>query len=67
MVYVKVDPSGEDSWKLDPVVELLKEGAVGVIPTDTVYVASLSNKKITPLLPKIKNGKKERNYVVVVN
>ncbi|KAI8533415.1 hypothetical protein RHMOL_Rhmol10G0007800 [Rhododendron molle] len=37
LVYVKVDPSGEDSWKLDPVVELLKEGAVGVIPTDTVY------------------------------
>lgn len=38
LLYVEVDPSGSDSWKLDPVVALLKEGAVGVIPTDTVYV-----------------------------
>lgn len=38
LIYVKVEPSGFDSWKLDPVIELLKEGAVGVIPTDTVYV-----------------------------
>ncbi|CAA0823487.1 DHBP synthase RibB-like alpha/beta domain [Striga hermonthica] len=37
LLYVEVDPSGSDSWKLDPVIELLKEGAVGVIPTDTVY------------------------------
>lgn len=37
LVYVEVDPFGADAWKLDPVVELLKEGAVGVIPTDTVY------------------------------
>lgn len=38
MLYVEVDPSGADTWKLDPVVALLKDGAVGVIPTDTVYV-----------------------------
>ncbi|XP_078441375.1 DHBP synthase RibB-like alpha/beta domain-containing protein [Wolffia australiana] len=37
MLYVEVDPSGSDSWKLESVAELLKEGAVGVIPTDTVY------------------------------
>lgn len=36
-VYVEVDPSGSDTWKLEPVVKLLQEGAVGVIPTDTVY------------------------------
>lgn len=38
LLYVEADPSGGDSWKLDPVVQLLKEGAVGVIPTDTLYV-----------------------------
>lgn len=38
MLYVEVDPSGTDIWKLDQVVELLKAGAVGIIPTDTVYV-----------------------------
>lgn len=41
-MYVEVDPSGVDSWKLEPVVELLKEGAVGIIPTDTVYDTTLS-------------------------
>ncbi|KAK6928526.1 Threonylcarbamoyl-AMP synthase-like domain [Dillenia turbinata] len=37
LLYVEVDPSGKDTWKLDPVIDLLKKGAVGVIPTDTVY------------------------------
>jgi tRNA A37 threonylcarbamoyladenosine synthetase subunit TsaC/SUA5/YrdC len=37
MLRVKVEPSGEDFWKLDPVVDLINSGAVGVIPTDTVY------------------------------
>lgn len=36
LLYVEAE-SGEDSWKLEPIVNLLKEGAVGVIPTDTVY------------------------------
>lgn len=38
MVFVKMDQLGDDMWKLDHVIELIKEGAVGVIPTDTVYV-----------------------------
>ncbi|XP_077250348.1 DHBP synthase RibB-like alpha/beta domain-containing protein isoform X2 [Tasmannia lanceolata] len=37
MLYVKVDSLGADTWKLEPVIELLKNGAVGAIPTDTVY------------------------------
>jgi hypothetical protein len=41
LLYVEADSSGADSWKLSPVVDLLKQGAVGVIPTDTVYVALL--------------------------
>lgn len=41
LLYVEVDPAGSDSWKLDPMIELLKEGAVGVIPTDTVYTVLL--------------------------
>ncbi|KAL4192442.1 hypothetical protein AMTRI_Chr06g172060 [Amborella trichopoda] len=36
-LYVNVDPQGADTWKLDPVVRLLQDGAVGVITTDTVY------------------------------
>lgn len=37
MLYVKVENLEVDAWRLDPVVELLIDGAVGVIPTDTVY------------------------------
>nr|CAB3481541.1 unnamed protein product [Digitaria exilis] len=35
MLRVKVEPTGEDFWKLDPVIDLINQGAVGVIPTDT--------------------------------
>ncbi|WVZ92012.1 hypothetical protein U9M48_038111 [Paspalum notatum var. saurae] len=45
MLRVEVEPSGEDFWKLDSVIDLISRGAVGVIPTDTVYsiVCDLSN------------------------
>lgn len=36
LLYIEVDPNGADTWKVDSAVELLKKGAVGVIPTDTV-------------------------------
>lgn len=41
MLRVKVEPTGEDFWKLDPVIDLINRGAVGVIPTDTVYAVML--------------------------
>ncbi|KAG0496728.1 hypothetical protein HPP92_001419 [Vanilla planifolia] len=37
MLYLEMDPGGTDTWKLEPVVQLIKDGAVGIIPTDTVY------------------------------
>jgi len=37
MLRVEVEPSGEDFWKIDPIIDLINRGAVGVIPTDTVY------------------------------
>ncbi|KAL6521825.1 hypothetical protein OROGR_018394 [Orobanche gracilis] len=57
LLYVEVDPSGSDSWKLDPIVELLKEGAVGVIPTDTVYAIAcdLRNSSAVERLHRIKD------------
>ncbi|KAK6128275.1 hypothetical protein DH2020_037988 [Rehmannia glutinosa] len=57
LLYVEVDPYGTDSWKLDPIVELLKEGAVGVIPTDTVYaiVCDLRNNSAIERLRRIKD------------
>jgi tRNA A37 threonylcarbamoyladenosine synthetase subunit TsaC/SUA5/YrdC len=35
---VQLDRSGSDVWRLDPIVELIQSGDVGIIPTDTVYV-----------------------------
>ncbi|CAM8930411.1 unnamed protein product [Rhodiola kirilowii] len=57
LLYVEVDPSGADSWKLDPVIELLRQGAVGVIPTDTVYaiVCDLKNNSAIERLRRIKD------------
>ncbi|KAK3036447.1 hypothetical protein RJ639_030046 [Escallonia herrerae] len=57
LLYVEVDPSGADAWKVDPVVELLKEGAVGVIPTDTVYamVCDVKNHSAIERLRRINN------------
>ncbi|KAJ8750283.1 hypothetical protein K2173_014198 [Erythroxylum novogranatense] len=57
MLFVEADPSGADSWKLDPIIELLKQGAVGVIPTDTVYaiVCHLKSHSAIERLRRIKN------------
>ncbi|KAJ4959556.1 hypothetical protein NE237_026667 [Protea cynaroides] len=44
LLYVEVDPSGAENWKLDPVIDLLKQGAIGVIPTDTVYALACDMK-----------------------
>ncbi|EEC83936.1 hypothetical protein EE612_045544 [Oryza sativa] len=56
MLRVQVEPSGEDAWKLEPVVELINRGAVGIIPTDTVYsiVCDLSNNDSVERLRRIK-------------
>ncbi|KAK1294543.1 hypothetical protein QJS10_CPA16g00968 [Acorus calamus] len=57
MLYVEADPSGAENWKLDQVVELIKDGAVGVIPTDTVYaiVCDLKSHSAIERLRRIKD------------
>eukprot|EP00250_Pteridium_aquilinum_P009422 c18658_g1_i1 orf=147-1097(+) len=56
-VYVSVDSLGSDVWKLDRVIQLLKDGAVGVIPTDTVYAIVCDLKEPTSIdrIYRIKN------------
>lgn len=36
-MYVQIEDPSYDGWRLDPVIDLIKQGAVGVIPTDTSY------------------------------
>lgn len=57
LVYIEADPSASDAWKLEPIVNLLKQGAVGVIPTDTMYaiVCDLRSQSAIERLRRIKN------------
>ena len=36
--YIEIEDPACEGWKLDPVVEILREGGLGVIPTDTCYM-----------------------------
>jgi len=36
-LYVNIEDPVYDVWRLDPVIEMIKKGSVGVIPTDTSY------------------------------
>ncbi|XP_068655680.1 uncharacterized protein [Aristolochia californica] len=57
LLYVKIELLEGEAWKLEPVVELLKNGAVGVIPTDTVYaiVCDLKSHSAIERLRRIKD------------
>ncbi|CAN6472391.1 unnamed protein product [Victoria cruziana] len=57
LFYIEVDPFGGNTWMLEPVIGLLKDGAVGVIPTDTVYaiVCNLKNYSAVDRLRRIKD------------
>lgn len=37
MTFVAVEPGGSDDWRLDEIADLIRDGAVGIIPTDTKY------------------------------
>ncbi|EFJ42293.1 hypothetical protein VOLCADRAFT_107339 [Volvox carteri f. nagariensis] len=51
-----VEPDGSDAWRLEQIVDLLKNGAVGVIPTDTLpaIVCDLHNKDAVQRLYTVK-------------
>jgi len=54
--YITLEADGSDSWKLDQVADLLQRGAVGIIPTDTMYalVCDINNAKAVNQIYKIK-------------
>lgn len=53
---IEVEPDASDSWRLDPAIEMLKNGAVGIIPTDSypAIVCDLGNKAAVQLLYEMK-------------
>jgi len=67
--FIVIEDFYSDSWKLDAVVEKLKQGKIGVIPTDTCYsfVALLSNKKAVEAVMKVKGSGKKPLSVLCKN
>lgn len=56
-LFVSVQPDGSDLWRLDPIIELIKKGGVGIIPTDTLpaVVCDMSNKDAVRRLYSVKH------------
>jgi len=56
-VYVEVQDDGSDLWRLDPVLRLVQNGGVGIIPTDSLYafVCDINNAKAVDLMYQIKD------------
>ncbi|XP_076913422.1 uncharacterized protein LOC143572037 [Bidens hawaiensis] len=67
LLYIEVDPEGSDTWKLDSAVELLKCGAVGVIPTDTVYamVCDMTNHDAIERLRRLKEVEATKPFSIL--
>lgn len=44
---ITVNPDGSDAWRLEPAADLLKQGGVGIIPTDSLpaLVCDLENRE----------------------
>lgn len=57
-LYIKIEDPQFESWKLDPVITLLKNGALGVMPTDTSYtfVCDLHSKDAVERMMKLKQA-----------
>ncbi|KAD7479604.1 hypothetical protein E3N88_02740 [Mikania micrantha] len=67
LLYIEVDPEGTDTWKLDSAVELLQSGAVGVIPTDTVYamVCDMTNHDAIERLRRLKEAEATKPFSIL--
>ncbi|KAL4432820.1 hypothetical protein ABPG77_008146 [Micractinium sp. CCAP 211/92] len=66
-LFVQVEPDGSDSWRLDPVVEALKQGAVGIIPTDSnpAFVCDLGSRAAVEKLLEIKRARGSQKMSVL--
>lgn len=52
-----MEPDGSDAWRLDDVAERIKQGQVGILPTDTypAFVVDVENRKAVELMYRIKD------------
>lgn len=65
---VTVEPDGSDAaWRVEPIVELLRKGGVGIIPTDSLpaIICDLENKDAVLKLYRIKELKPKKPLSII--
>lgn len=52
MKFTQVQADGSDAWRLDEIADRLKNGEVGILPTDTypAFVCDVENRKAVELM-----------------
>jgi len=55
---ITISPDASDLWRLDPIIDLIKQGAVGIIPTDSfpALICDVANKNAVQLLYEVKGA-----------
>ena len=53
---MELEPDGSDAWRADKVLDIIRSGGVGVLPTDTCYafVTSVDSKEGVERILRIK-------------
>ena len=54
--YIELEPDGSDAWRASEAVDIIRDGGIGVIPTDSCYafVTSLESKEGVERILRIK-------------
>ncbi|MEW5307683.1 MAG: hypothetical protein WDW36_010061 [Sanguina aurantia] len=67
-IIIPVDPLGSDAWRLDPVIEMLKNGGVGIIPTDTLpaIVCDMSSRTAVQRMYAVKQMNEKKPLSILV-
>jgi len=66
---IRVDPETPEHWVLHKAVQMLRDGAVGVIPTDTVYAlaVSISHKEAIRRIYELKDLDEKKPLSIIVS
>lgn len=66
---IRVDPETPEHWVLHRAVQMLRDGAVGVIPTDTVYAlaVSISHKEAIRRIYELKELDEKKPLSIIVS
>lgn len=66
---ITLSPDASDLWRLDPIIDLIKQGAVGIIPTDShpALICDVANKNAVQLLYEVKGAPPSQRLSILVS